>query len=709
MIHKLPSRPGKKLVGAGLVALTLILATHAALDFRGSLLWNGGPRLVRRLDTILLDAASRVLQFAGIRRPGLRLVQTVFTSHGNAAGLAWSDDGKKVFLANEEGRMSAVEIDATDVVRPRIVKTQGIENFLFAVAKRGEILVFQPSIGNDTIRLDPKGLAVVWRRRTGTSHAIATDGSRIYVAREGKPGALIVLRADGRELSRLEEPDGWAQVYGIAYAAVGGTLCVAASDDSSKGIPGGIYIYAPGDRVLKRGRIPRPAGNVAVYGTRVWTDTDNTLETWQIADPLHPRRAGIWDLAVQEGPGGTPVRLQLGALALNRAGTRLYAAYHYVTARDGNNVSDWLAGFMIFDVAQDTPELIGQQDWKFSGSNRLAPTSIALSPDDATLAVSYWRYGIRFFAVQGDRVIPRGDIATAGEAHDVYVDQRGILYVFGNETMQIIDPRTNRHLRDFPLATGGDGGWKPFRDGAVVLRGPEPMIVSPHDGTIAWQDFPNLGTYIWDNAYSNPYLYSAGENGTLFVQRIDSLAAGKYGVRLVGSAQVPRADDRTGTAPLLAVVKEGSFLWGLGPTVGTVVFDTHRPEAPRLVMHDKFTFEANGNHAGLVVTSGRVYAGAGSAGVRIYDPATFRRTGSISGLNVDFLDVAGNGFLVVANYWYPRLPEGMYVYDPRSSPDAPVFVDRFPRPGGNSNFRARAFGRRIYRVALYGIDILENP
>lgn len=681
----------------------------------------GGGSLARSTDRArlgrLASLASRAVAHGAQAVPGqaagprLRLVRTVPTSHGNAAGLAWSDDGKALFLANEEGWMSAVKIDAGDAARPRIAATEGTGNFLWAVAQRAGLLVFQPSLGDETLRLDPRSLAVVWRRRTGPSHAIATDGSRVYVAQEGTPGALVVLGADGRELGRVAEPDGWSRVYGAAYAAGGGLLCVAAAGDGAGGAPGGIYVYdVRGGRPIRRGRIPGPASAVAAGRGRAWVASGSTLAAWQLADPAHPQLAGTWQQPVEKGPGGTPVRLDLGSLAVDRAGTRVYAAYRSVAAQGGGDVPDWSAGFMIFDVARDAPELLVRQDWTFSAPYRLAPASVALSPDGATLAVSYWRYGVRLFGVAGDRVAGRGGVATAGEAHDVYVDAQGVLYVFANETMQIIDPRTGGHLADVPLAHGGDGGWKPFRDGAVVVRGQPVRVLSlRHAAVRVVQDLPDPGTYVWDSVYAEPYLYSGGENGALAVQRIDPGGPGTYSARIVGEARAPRADGAIGYAPLLAVAKDGPLVWALGPTVGVAVFDVRDPASPRLVMHDPFTFEANGNHAGLVAARGRVYAGAGSAGVIIYDPATLRRTGAIGGLSVDFLDTVGSDFLVVANYWYPRLPEGVYVYDLRRSPDAPAFVDRFPRPGGSANFRARVVGHRIYRVALSGIDILEGP
>src|SRR5579884_1816480 len=310
---------------------------------------------------------------------------------------------------------------------------------------------------------------------------------------------------------------------------------------------------------------------------------------------------------------------------------------------------------------------------------------------------------------QGDRIVPEGGVATAGEAHDVYVDGQGILYVFANETMQIIDPRSGQHLNDLPLVSGGDGGWRPFRDGAIVVPGPAATILKLAGGGIQFQQtLAGFGSYTWSVAFDGTsYLYQGDEAGRIHVDQVSVAANGTYNVVEVGAVQVPAVG--SGANPLLALALQGPTLWALGPNAGLAAVDVSTPSAPKVVYQDRFTFATNGNYAGLVIARNRVYAGAGNQGVRIYDPSTLRLTGTIPGLNANFLDTLGDAFLVVANYWYPKLPEGVYVYDLRRNPDVPAVVGRFPRPTGNANFRARALGRRIYRVALYGVDILEAP
>jgi hypothetical protein len=105
--------------------------------------------------------------------------------------------------------------------------------------------------------------------------------------------------------------------------------------------------------------------------------------------------------------------------------------------------------------------------------------------------------------------------------------------------------------------------------------------------------------------------------------------------------------------------------------------------------------------------------GCGNQGLRIYDPASLKQTGSLAGsargfngLSVNFVDVYKNAFLIIANYWYPQLPEGMYVYDISAAPDSPRLVRSFPL---GPNFRVRAFDNLglIIRIGLGSADIFR--
>lgn len=630
---------------------------------------------------------------------------TVFTRHGNAAQVAWSDDGKAVFIANEEGVMSAVKIDAAEPTNPQLVASKGEVNFLWAAAQRNGLLVFHPSLGDTTLAADPATLATRWQKRTGSAHAIATDGSRVFVPAEGRPAALIVLGPDGQEITRVPEADGWWRVHTAAYDDSTRRLYVGAGDNVAEGYAGGTYVYDVSGSPVKLGVIPGASSDIAARGSWLWRGTGNGIDVWNVSNPSRAVRVGGWQGSSEQGPGGTPVRPQIGPLVVRRDTSRLYVTYRSVTVTGGHPVADWDAGFMIFDVAGGEPEFMSRHGWKTDIGQWVQPLSLALSPDQATLVVSYWAFGVRFFRVTGDRVADQGMVATTGEAHDVYADGFGFLYVFANDDIQIIDERTGKHVGVYVSGSGFDGQWRPFKDGTVILPSARNahgrLVLRMENGRVELVASLGGAASTWDEVFDEPFLYSATDRG-LAVQQVGAYdpATRRYPLTVHPSVDVGGA--------LLAITKFGDLVWGVGPSVGVVAIDVSAPRAARIVFRDSFTFGVNGNHAGIIAARGRIYAGAGDAGLIVYEAANRRRTGPpITGLNVNFLDKVGEDFLIVANYWFTRVLEGMVIYDLRASPDAPRQIQIFPGDGPNANFRARVFGTRIYRVPLYGIDVLD--
>ncbi|HLY22942.1 MAG TPA: hypothetical protein VKT83_10790 [bacterium] len=660
--------------------------------------------------------------------PALTLQTSYRTAQGNAGHVAWSDDGTTLFLANEEGVMPAVKIDATNPSAPSIVATAKPENFLYADAQRNGLLVFQPSLGSATVALDPATFAIRWGTNVGASHAIATDGTHVFVPVEGKPGSLVMLSSTGTVMDRVSVPDGLSRVYAMTYDPATRHLYVGSAADASKGIPGGIYIYvAQGGGPAYLGRIAQPAWNIAASGARLWTAVGATLQAWNVGAPGSPTLIGSWTGAPVTLPvslvnqRGVTVIPQLGGVAVNAAGTRLYVDYQSVDAvtRRVNPLGG--AGFMIFDVSKSTPVALTNQGLSvqaFNGDMRPyweSPSALALSPDGRTLAVAYWEFGVALYNVASDATTALGRVATAGESHDVYVDSGGVVYDFDNDVIQAFNPATRTFMSSTPFATQVDGGWKPFRDGRVVLPGAHPVVAGFQKGTISfWQPLPSIGI-TWDDVFDGTYLYSGGDTGTITVSKIGVTTAGTYTATVVGSVRVPRADGTYGSAPLNALALRGTAVWALGQNVGVVAVDVSTPTAPRLLYRDAFTFNTNGTHDGLVVAQNRIYAGVGASGLLIYDPAKLVRTGSLAGLNVNFLDILNQQsinpkvYLVVSNYWYAKSPDGTYVYDITGNPDVPVLTAWFPQPQGGANFRARSISGAIYRAPLYGIDVLAPP
>src|SRR5579884_3980120 len=475
---------------------------------------------------------------------GLTLVKAYTIPQGNAAHLVWSDDGSTVFLADEEGWMAATRINAADPTHPTVTATNKVEYYFWAVDQKQGLLVFHPSLGTGTVRLDPVTFQTVWQVSTGPSHEIATDGTRVFA------------------------PVGWANVYGIAYEDGTRRLYVASGTAASS--PGGVYIFDVSQPTpVYLGKIAKPSWDIAVRGTRLWRQSGPTLETWDVSNPAAPTLLGSWTAPLVSGPGGTLVQNGFGNMAANRAGTRLYITFHPVTVPGGNQVLDWPAGIMLFDTSGPTPRPLTQQAWPVNAPYYMQPLAVALSPDEATLAVSYWAFGVRFYRVGNDAFTSLGMVATTGEGHDIYVDAQGILYVFANDDIQIVDPVTGAHIQDIPF--GGykvDGGWRPFRDGAIVVPGPAATILKLAGGGIQFQQtLAGFGSYTWSVAFDGTsYLYQGDEAGRIHVDQVSVAANGTYNVVEVGAVQVPAVG--SGANPLLALALQGPTLWALGPNAG---------------------------------------------------------------------------------------------------------------------------------------------
>jgi len=372
---------------------------------------------------------------------------------------------------------------------------------------------------------------------------------------------------------------------------------------------------------------------------------------------------------------------------------------------------------MILDVHGSTPVELARYEWATDFGPAVNVIGLALSPDGTVLAASYQRYGVRLFRVSGDTITPQGMVNTSGEARDVYVDAQGFQYVFAWDNMQVFDRdgrQVETYLPGFPM----DGGWAPFEDGTVIVPASSLglMVLDLQGGRVTVKEIlrsRNM-TNAWQAIYDPPYVYSAG---TLLSVRGSGFQIGQVGDVLTGRGSLPItirelnqvAEVPIPGGPIFAIAKYHSQLWCLSTVSGVLAYDVSTATVPRLIFHDPFTFRFNGPHARIVAARGRIYVCAGDASLRIYDPETLKHTGTIEGLTVDFLDTVGQDFLVVANYWFPKMPDGMYVYDLRKNPDDPTLADRFPREGRSANFRVRVFGDHIYRVALNGLDIFEAP
>jgi len=604
-----------------------------------------------------------------------------------------------------------VRIDATNPSVPAITGkfNDGGTFQAWAIAQRHGVLVVRPSLGTWVAAMDPVRFTSTWEITVGgTGHALATDGTYVYVPLESSTGQVVVLAAgSGQTIGTFTASEDWSNtgqgqtIYGTAVHPSLPLLAVAVSSTRK------VYLFdvsTPSAPALKGTFALLGSGNLTMAGTRLWVNApQGGIQCWNVANPREPGLLGVFNNApyFDDGAGGNVVR-DYGQLRVNAAGTRLYAVYQTSSvpgARGFDPGKD--AGLEIFSVAGNTPVPLAAAGWQLPDGSYAVPTGLDLAPTGATAAVTYSSFGVRFHSVQGDAVTGLSTVPTSGESRDVYADSVGYVYSFANTVMIPYGPSGQQLPNPFFDSNNHDGQWIPFRDGLIIT----PSGFTGNRGIASWRmqnGTMQRTSFYWDNeaswslAFNGTYLYQGGDTGVVIYQ------IGKapvYDLTPIGTVN---------TGPLRAVALNGSVLWGTGPQVGVVAVDVSNPTAPRLIYRDGVSYVTNGDHVGLVVAKGRVYAGCGSGSVRIYDPTRYVVTGSIPGYFVTFLDTVAGDLLVLSHYGdgiQIFFNEGVYVYDLRGTPDVPTLFAHWPS-ANSGNFRARVINGKIYRCPLWGIEEL---
>ena len=624
-------------------------------------------------------------------------------THGNAANTAWSDDGRTLYLANEEGITSNIKLDVSDPSNIRIVAMQSFINFSWGVDARHGILLYRESIGGTVVRVDPQTWTKVWSWSGGRGHVVLSDGRQVYVPIAGNPAGVAVLDvATGAERQHLSVPQQWPDVFAMGITEDKHLLVVGAQ------VGGTTLFDTNGGRLRQIGQINEPANWLVLAGTKLYTYTGTAIQRWDLTRPTAPVKTGTWVIPVNPTTGRPP---EINGLGASPDGRRLFATF--ISLAGKNPDMGQPAGVYMLDITGDAPLLRQTQDMLMPHGGRFQyPQSVTVSPNGRTLSFTEWGWGVFLFDISQDRFTPYSrdgwGLATVGEARDAYTDGK-FVYVWAHEIMQIFDLATGVRTAAIP---GGDGGWRPFRDGHLIMRGsPQLVIIHLGDGTarevtrLADLGAHGSGTnWVPDVLFDDPYVYAAGDGGNLHIGKIAPWNGTGYPFTLV-------ANHWLGRFPM-ALCKIGKQVWVNGHQFGVIVVDVSDPAHPKTVYEDRFTFRYNA-WTSVAASAGRVYVGCGDQGVRIYDPASFKQTGSLpgsargfDGLSVNFVDVYKNAWLLVANYWYPQLPEGMYVYDISTAPDSPRLVRSFPL---GANFRVRAFNNLglIIRLGLGSADVFR--
>jgi hypothetical protein len=630
-------------------------------------------------------------------------------THGNAGHTAWSEDGRTLYLANEEGSTSNIKLDVSDPANIRIVAMQSFINFSWAVDARHSVVLYRESIGGTVVRVDPQKWTKLWSWSGGRGHAVLSDGKQAYVPIIGNPAALAVLDvATGTERQRLSVSQQWPDVFSMGIAEDAHLLVVGAQ-------AGGTTLFdTSGGRIRQIGQINEPALLLALAGTKLYTATGTAIQRWDLATPAAPVKTGAWAIPVNPKAGRPP---EINDLAASPDGRRLFATY---MSRVGQNPDlGQPAGVYMLDITGAAPLLRQTLDMLMPGGRRFTyPQSVAVSPNGRTLAFTEWSWGVFLFDISQDRFTPHSrdgwGFATVGEARDAYTDGK-FVYVWAHDIMQIFDLATGVRTASIP---GGDGGWRPFRDGHLIMLG-SPQLVVVHLGNGTAREITRLtdlsvhgsGTnWVEDVLYDDPYVYAAGEGGYLHIGKIEPWNGTGYPFTLLASHRVS-SNPPPGNIPM-ALCKTGNQVWVNGHGFGVIAVDVSDPAHPKTIYADQFTFGFNA-FTSMAAAAGRVYVGCGNQGVRIYDPVSLKQTGSLpgsvrgsNGLSANFVDVYKNAWLLIANYWYPQLPEGLYVYDISAAPDSPRLVRSFPL---GPNFRVRAFNNLglIIRIGLGSADVFK--
>lgn len=152
---------------------------------------------------------------------------------------------------------------------------------------------------------------------------------------------------------------------------------------------------------------------------------------------------------------------------------------------------------------------------------------------------------------------------------------------------------------------------------------------------------------------------------------------------------------------------QNNALYVLSNETGLHTYNIANRAAPVPVSRDPFRFEYNWDYQlAYSAAAKRLVAAAGSKGIRVYDtidPLRPRLVGDITEASATWVSIFQDRFILVSNYWFPREPEGLIVYDLATLRR----LDRWPRDHGDPGFRFRVFGDKIYRLPLWGVEVLR--
>ncbi|HLJ60333.1 MAG TPA: hypothetical protein VKZ50_11445 [bacterium] len=607
-----------------------------------------------------------------------------------------------LLMANEESAyMNQLAFDVSRPDSPALLAETAPFQFCWGISAAGSLAAFVSSLGATVGVYNPTTLARVWQRSLpAQTHAVATDGTNVFLAQEGTSNFLVLNGRNGTTLGVGALHGGtFEKVYATVHAAghvyVGDSrLGVIAFDVADPSSPSYVTRFGPG------------TSNIAANKTRVWMCDGPALRCWDVSTPATPRQHGVYTAAPSHATGGDgPVTF--GSPTVNTAGTRLYVTFQDGPASAGGHVS----GFYVFDVSDSTPRPLRRVAHQFTNGRYVDPGAIAVDATAGVLALTSYYYGVEIWRRSTDDGWSLASaVPTTGECRDVYVDTAGNQTVLGR---WVVTSRSAAGAVSHYNEIGSlFEGWRPYARGAILVIDNNtgsgfPRAYAVSDGQLSRLGEVRLGGGgVTDAAYDGAeHLYVCSDGGFVAGRIVPS---DPLSVTQVGALPV---------RPRWVMLNGKTQAWVAGPKFGVACVDVRDPSSMVVVFHDADLFKDNGI-CGLCVIAGRVYAACGSSGVRIYDPRLLRRTGAIiadpySGrifptwVEPYTSPATQKPYLCVCHYgdgvsYNP--PEGLRIYG-LTNPDAPELVDHYPI-SDDPNFRCRVANGRLYRCALWGVEEL---
>jgi hypothetical protein len=617
-------------------------------------------------------------------------------------------------MANgESAYMNQIAIDVTSPASPRILAQAAAFPYLWGMAAAGDMAVFASSVDPGIGAYRSTTLARIWQRPLpATTHAVATDGTNVFVPQEGMAALLVLDGKTGatRGTARLPAGAMFGKVYGTVYQsgrvyAADPALGVVVFDAAEPASPS--YVT----------RFGRGTSNIAVMGMRAWVVPTSfggggtTLECWDLSRPRAPSRVGEYSLPAARA-NGTTVRPTLFAPAVTANGTRLYVVFNDLN-QDGNSSAGNASGFYAFDVAGASPRPLGRFSYPIPPTRGYAyPVAIAVEASGNVIALTSYYYGLQIWERgAADDWSVASTVPTVGECRDVYVDAAG------NQTALarwvVTSKTTGGRVSNYNEVGFLFEGWRAITPGTILVMDPISGSGFPRAYSVTRGQLSPLGTVklsgglVTDAAYDGSgYLYVCSGTSGFTAGRIDP-------GHVANVTQI-------GTAPAYAerVALNGrTQAWVVSPKDGVTCIDIRNPSSMSILARDPTPFTENGM-CGICVAAGRVYAACGSGGIRIYNPATLRWTGVLTDdpragkifptwVEAFTGPATGKPYLVVCHYgdgisYHP--PEGLRIYS-LADPDAPRLVADYPARG-DANFRCRFANGYLYRCALWGVEQL---